>query len=77
MEVIMGRLYSRRKLERYAYPNELEIIMGYLKKRGDVKGARKEIEQAYFKFSNEHFEPWLPISDSTLAEFEEWLDDED
>lgn len=73
----MGRLYSRRRPERYAYPNELEIIMGYLKKHGDVKGTRKEIERAYFEFSAEHFEPWLPISDSTLAEFEEWLDDED
>lgn len=72
----MGRLYSRRKPERYAYPNELEIIMGYLKKHGDIKCTRKEIEQAYFRFSAEHFEPWLPISDSTLAEFEEWLDDE-
>ena len=40
----MGRLYSRRNPERYAYPNELEIIMGYLKKHGDVKGTRKEIE---------------------------------
>lgn len=73
----MGRLYSRRNPERYAYPNELEIIMGYLKKHGDVKGTRKEIEQAYFEFSAEHFAHWLLISDSTLAEFEEWLNDED
>lgn len=73
----MGRLYSRRKPERCAYPNELEIIMGYLKKYGDVKGTRKEIEKAYFEFSNEHFAHWLAVSDNTLAEFEEWLDDED
>lgn len=86
----MGRLYSRRsETEHYMYPSELEVIIGYLKKQGDVKCTRKEIESAFFKYSNEHWsdwisiEPdphfckWLPVTNSILISFEEWLNNED
>lgn len=68
-------LYTRKVKEQYSHPNELAVIMMYLRDHGDIFGTRKDIEEAYFKFSKDHNCDWLHISDNALAEFEEALYD--
>lgn len=63
----------------YLFPEEMKIILKYLKNHGEVKVTGKEIEDLWMDFSDERYSAfWMGITGSNgkqfLAEFAEWLD---
>ena len=67
------RVYIRNK---FAFPEDMILIMAYLNAHGKVLVKESTIEDLYRSFSDEKYcAGWMCVSEEMLAEFEEWLND--
>lgn len=67
------RVYIRNK---FAFPEDMMRILGYLKARGKIIVKDEMIEDLYYRFSDEKYcAGWMCVREEILAEFEEWLNE--
>lgn len=67
------KAYIPNKSE-YDYPEEMEKILDYLNKWGNLNISAKEVEGLYREYSEEVWcEGWIEVHDHILPDFAEWL----
>ena len=60
---------------KFAYPEDMEKILTYLQENGDILVSPTCIEELYFKYSDECACHWKIVTEDTLENFAQWLDD--
>ena len=69
------RVYERNEND-FAFPEDMKLILDYLKAHGKVLVKDSTIEYLYYRFSDEkYYAGWMCVSEEILAEFEEWLNE--
>lgn len=69
--------YFKKNKEAFTYPEQMEIILEYLYRHGEITGQLAKIEELYKKFSLDCYDmSWMCVTerDVTLEKFAEWLD---
>ena len=67
------KAYIKNKSE-YDYPEEMEKILDYLNKWGNLQISGKEVERLYREYSEEVWSAgWIEVHDHILPDFAEWL----
>lgn len=70
------RAYKRYDLQRFNHPEDMELILAYLKKHGEILVDESTIEKLYYDFSDEKYcAGWMSPGEEILREFEEWLNE--
>ncbi len=70
------KVYELWEKGNFDHPEELQIILAYLKERGDLKVSAAIVERLYYEFSNTYCANWLTVKNGKfLAEFAEWLNE--
>ena len=70
------KVYDLWKKDNSDYPEEMQIILDYLKAHGDLKVSASTVEHLYREFSDTYCAGWLTVKNGEfLAEFAEWLDE--
>lgn len=65
-----------RKWDRFAYPEDMQLILKYLNEHGRILVNESIIESLYYDFSDEEYATgWMSVNEQTLKEFERWLID--
>ena len=68
------KVYKRHDKYKFGYPDDMEKILNYLSKHGEILVNDTTIESLYHDFSYEKYSAgWLNVDKQTLKEFEEWL----
>lgn len=68
------KVYERYNKNRFVYPKDMELILDYLKKHGEILVNESTIESLYYDFSYEVYDAaWMSVDNKLLEEFEEWL----
>lgn len=67
------KVYDRKKT--HAHPKDMKKILEYLRNNGDLYVTSRTVEKLYSEFSEEHYANWLAVSDETIREFADWLDE--
>jgi hypothetical protein len=68
------KVYNRYYKNRFSYPKDMELILDYLKKHGEILVNESTIESLYYDFSGDVYDAgWMSVDDELLKEFEEWL----
>lgn len=68
--------YSKWKNERFAYPEDMQKIIAYLRAHGDLNVSGSTVEDLYYRFSDEVYcASWMSVDDKLLEEFADWLDE--
>lgn len=57
------------------HPSDMIFIMTMLESKGEVLVSVKVIEELYYKFSDEHCCGWRTVTEKSIDEFAEWLDE--
>lgn len=72
------KVYKRRKPYRFFRVEDMNLILSYLKKHGEILVDESTIERLYYDFSDEKYSAgWISPNEQTLYEFEEWLNELD
>lgn len=72
------RVYKRYDKYNFAYPDDMERILNYLRKHGEIFVNDSTIESLYYDFSYEKYSAgWMSVDEQMLEEFETWLNDYD
>ena len=67
-------VYRRHDKDRFAYPDEMEKILDYLRKHGEIFVPDTTIESLYYDFSYAKYGGgWICVNKQILEEFEAWL----
>ena len=67
------KVYERYS-NKFAYPQEMTLILDYLDEHGAILVNESAIESLYYEFSNKiHSCYWMTVDNERLEEFEEWL----
>lgn len=68
------KVYERFIEDRFDYPEDMSIIIKYLKSRGKILVSYSTIEELYRDFSEDKYcAGWMTVNGDILEEFEEWL----
>lgn len=57
----------------FDYPDEMQKILVFLRKRGVLQVSEKTVERLYREFSDTRCAGWLIVGEETLVDFAEWL----
>lgn len=72
------RVYKKYLEFDYAYPEDMKLIIDYLKKNGEILVSMSTIENLYYDFSSEKYcASWMSVNEQMLEEFADWLNDYD
>ena len=67
------KVYERYS-NKFAYPQEIALILDYLDEHGTILVNESAIESLYCEFSDMIYSCcWMTVNDERLEEFEEWL----
>lgn len=69
------RAYIKYESSNFSYPEDMEKILTYLRKHGELCVSGETVERLYREFSGSRCAGWLIACDETIAEFAEWLND--
>lgn len=70
------KVYKRHDKYNFAYPDDMEKILNYLRKHGEILANDSTIESLYYDFSDEKYDAgWMGVNEQMLEEFEDWLND--
>lgn len=70
------KAYKRYKKYNFSYPDDMEKILNYLRKHGEILVDDFMIECLYRKFSDDWYcAGWVSVDEHALNEFEKWLND--
>lgn len=70
------KVYKRHNKYNFAYPNDMEKILNYLSKHGEILVDDSTIENLYYDFSDIKYDAsWMSVNEQMLEEFEDWLND--
>ena len=70
------RVYKRYEKYSFAHPDDMEKILNYLRKHGEILVNDKTIENLYYTFSHVRYSAgWLSVREETLEEFADWLNE--
>lgn len=70
------KVYERHDKYKFAYPDDMEKILNYLRKHGEILANDTTIESLYYDFSDEkYYTAWVNVDEQVLEEFEGWLND--
>ena len=68
------RVYRRFKECGFAYKEDMNLILDYLIRHGEILVDEYTIESLYYDFSWEKYSAgWMSVDEQRLEEFEEWL----
>lgn len=68
------KAYKRHDKYNFAYPDDMEKILNYLTKHGEILVNDSTIESLYYDFSYEEYAAgWMGVDEQMLEEFEDWL----
>lgn len=68
------KVYKRHDKYKFAYPDDMEKILNYLRKCGEILVNDSTIESLYYDFSDEqYYANWISVDEQILEEFEDWL----
>lgn len=69
------KVYKRYDKYNFAFPDDMEKILNYLYKHGEILVNDSTIESLYFDFSYEKYDAgWMGVNEQILEEFEDWLE---
>lgn len=69
------KVYERKIEFDFDYPEDMESILDYLRKHGEILVGELTIERLYREFSDEKYcAGWMSVNNQILEEFEEWLE---
>lgn len=69
------RVYERKTKFDFDYPEDMEQILDYLNKHGEILVREFEIERLYRQFSDQKYcAGWMCVTKEILEEFENWLE---
>lgn len=72
------KVYKRHEKCKFAYPDDMEKILNYLSKHGEILVNDSTIESLYYDFSYDKYcAGWMSVDEQMLEEFEDWLNDYD
>jgi hypothetical protein len=72
------KVYRRFSEYRFAHPEDMSLILDYLKSHGEILIDEDIIEDLYYLFSDEKYSAgWLCVDEQILEESEEWLNELD
>lgn len=75
------RVYIKHHDEHYDYPEQMTILLTYLKAHGELRISGKTVEEYYYAFSTIRYSAgWMSIRDidsPILEEFADYLADLD
>lgn len=67
------KAYIKNK-SKFDYPEEMEKILDYLNKWGNLNISAKEVEELYREYSEEVWcAGWIEVHDHILPSFADWL----
>lgn len=70
------KVYKRYDKYNFAYPDDMEKILNYLREHGEILVNDTSIESLYYDFSDIKYDAgWISVNKQTLKEFEEWLNE--
>ena len=68
------RAYERNEYNNFRYPEDMKLIIDYLKTHGKILVKYSVIENLYYDFSEEKYDAsWMSVDKKRLEEFEEYL----
>ena len=69
------KIYNKYDMHRFAFPKDMELILDYLRKHGEILVNEHAVESLYFDFSYKKYSAgWMSVDDKLLEEFADWLD---
>ena len=69
------KVYKKFQEYNFTHPEDMNLILDYLNKHGEILIENSSIESLYYDFSDERYSAgWIGVNDDTLEEFAEWLD---
>jgi hypothetical protein len=69
------KVYERHE-NNFTYPEDMKLILDYLKAHGKVLVKDSTIEDLYYGFSEEKYcAGWMCVDEQMLEEFEDWLNE--
>ena len=72
------KVYKLNRKRSYAncdHPFDMVLIMDALERKGEVLVSVETIENLYYEFSNKCACGWRNVSEESISEFAEWLDE--
>lgn len=70
------KVYKKHDKYKFIYPDDMEKILNFLSKHGEIFVSDSTIEDLYFEFSNERYSAsWVSVNERLLEEFTDWLDE--
>lgn len=70
------KVYRRYNEKKFYHQKDMELILDYLNKHGEILVDELVIEDLFYDFSYEKYRAsWMTINDKILKEFEDWLND--
>ena len=68
------KVYERFENVAFEYPEDMNVILKYLKSRGKIFVRYSTIEELYRVFSEDKYcAGWMTVDGDILEEFEAWL----
>lgn len=68
------KAYEKNEVYKFAYPEEMKMILDYLNAHGKILVKESTIEDLYFDFSLQRYDAgWMRVDEELLEEFEDWL----
>lgn len=65
-----------RNYAKFAYPEDMRLILDYLNAHGKILVKESTIEDLYYDFSDEKYcASWMCVNEQMLEEFEDWLNE--
>ena len=72
------RVYKRHTVCKFNHPEDMNLILNYLDKYGEILVDESTIENLYYDFSDEKYSAgWMHPNEQILYEFEEWINELD
>lgn len=69
------KVYERNDAK-FAYPEDMRLILDYLNTHGKILVKESTIEDLYYDFSDEKYcASWMCVNGQMLEEFEDWLNE--
>ena len=60
----------------FDYPDDMEVIMGYLATHGMLNADAKEVEKLYREYSEDSWcAGWMNVDENILENFADWLEE--
>lgn len=68
------KVYVKERKYAFYYPEDMEVILGYLAANGTIHVSGEAIEKFYHDFSQDEYGVgWKEPTADILAEFAEWI----